>query len=268
MLNEFMKEKGELIMGVLFKKEGHIAYVTLNRPEALNALDPESWSELHRIWREIKADPEIRVAILTGAGEKAFCTGSDMKKTMPPKESLASTYFDEDNLLAPMEMWKPIICAINGFAIGGGLEMALACDLRIASTNASFGLSEVKVGSLPGLGGTQRLVRAVPKAVAMKMLLTGDRIDAQEALRIGLVSDVVPPEKLMDTAREIAEKIANNAPLSVKAAKQAVVVGSDLPLKQGAMFEYLLWGLLRDTEDRIEGRVAFAEKRPPKYKGK
>ncbi|GAB6171709.1 enoyl-CoA hydratase-related protein [Paradesulfitobacterium aromaticivorans] len=255
-------------MGVLFRKEKHIAYVKLNRPEAMNALDPESWAELHQTWREIKADPEIRVSILTGAGERAFCTGSDLKKTMPPKESFASTYFETENLLAPMEMWKPIICAINGFAIGGGLEMALACDIRIAASTASLGLSEVKVGSLPGLGGTQRLVRTLPKAVAMKMLLTGDRMDAQQAYQYGLVSDVVAPENLMDKAKEIAEKIANNAPLSIKAAKQAVVIGSDLPVKQASMYEYLLWGILRDTEDRIEGRVAFAEKRQPKYKGK
>ncbi|MFZ3101278.1 MAG: enoyl-CoA hydratase-related protein [Desulfitobacteriaceae bacterium] len=255
-------------MGVLFKKEKHIAYVTLNRPEAMNALDPEAWVELHQAWREIKADPEIRVSILTGAGERAFCTGSDLKKTMPSKENFASTYFEDEHFLAPMEMWKPIICAINGFAIGGGLEMALACDLRIAASTATIGLSEVKVGSLPGLGGTQRLVRTLPKAIAMKMLLTGDRIDAQQALQYGLVSDVVAPESLMDKAKEIAEKIANNAPLSVKAAKQAVVIGSDLPVKQASMYEYLLWAILRDTEDRIEGRVAFAEKRPPKYKGK
>ncbi len=255
-------------MGVLFSKEGHVAYVTLNRPEALNALDPESWQELHQIWRGIREDREIRVTVLTGAGDRAFCTGSDLKKTLSPQESLASTYFDEENLLAPMEMWKPIVCAINGYAIGGGLEMALACDIRIASTQASFGLSEVKVGSLPGLGGTQRLVRAIPRAIAMKMLLTGDRIDAQEAYRIGLISDMVEPDALMDKAKEIAAKIAGNAPLSVKAAKQAVVVGSDLPVKQGSTLENLLWGLLRDTEDRIEGRRAFAEKRAPEYKGK
>lgn len=255
-------------MGVVFRKEGHVAYVTLDRPEAMNALDPESWQELHQIWRTIKEDREIRVSVLTGAGERAFCTGSDLKKTMLPKESLASTYFDEENLLGPMEMWKPIVCAVNGYAIGGGLEMALACDIRMASTKAAFGLSEVKVGSLPGLGGTQRLVRAIPRSIAMKMLLTGDRIDAQEAYRIGLISDLVEPNELMDKAREMAEKIAENAPLSVKAAKQAVIVGSDLPVKQGSTLENLLWGLLRDTEDRIEGRRAFAEKRAPQYKGK
>ena len=255
-------------MGVLYNKEGYVAYITLNRPDQLNALDPDSWKELHEILRSAKADQEVRVLVMTGAGEKSFCTGSDLKKSMPPATSFASTYFDEDNLLAPMEMWKPIICAINGYAIGGGLEMALACDIRIASEKASFGLSEVKVGSLPGLGGTQRLIRAIPKAVAMRMLLTGDRVNAQEAYRIGLVSDVVPADKLMETAKAMAEKIASNAPLSVKAAKQAVVIGGDLPVKQGSQLEGLLWGILRDSEDRIEGRVAFAEKRPPQYKGK
>lgn len=255
-------------MGVLYNKEGHVAYITLNRPEAMNALDPESWTELRESFYSAKADSEVRVVVLTGAGEKAFCTGSDMKKTMPPATSFASTYFDEEHMLAPMEMWKPIICAINGYCIGGGLEMALACDIRIASSTASLGLSEVKVGSLPGLGGTQRLIRSIPRAVAMKMMLTGERIDAQEAYRLGLISDVVPPEKLMETAKAIAEKIAANAPLSVKAAKQAILIGSDLPLKQGSNFEYLLWAILRDSEDRIEGRKAFAEKRPPVYKGR
>ncbi len=255
-------------MGVLFEKDGYVAVVTLNRPEALNALDPESWEELKQIWHNIKTDPEIRVTVLTGAGEKSFCTGSDMKKTMPPKENFASSYFESETVIAPMEMWKPIICAINGFAIGGGLEMALACDIRIASTKASFGLSEVKVGSLPGLGGTQRLLRAIPPAIAMKMLLVAERINAEEAYRVGLVSDVVEPDELLNYAKEMANKIANNAPLSVKAAKQSVVIGSDLPLKQGMAYENLLWGILRDTEDRIEGRVAFAEKRPPQYKGK
>ncbi|MBW2003203.1 MAG: enoyl-CoA hydratase/isomerase family protein [Deltaproteobacteria bacterium] len=256
-------------MGVEFEKEGHVAYITLNRPEAMNALDPESVVRLAEIWEEVRNDPDIWVSVLTGAGEKSFCTGTDMKKTPPPKECMAAIYLRDGLPIIPhMKMWKPIIAAINGYAVGGGLEMALACDLRICSSNAKFGLTEVKVASLAGLNGTQCLPRAIPQAVAMKMLLTGELIDAQEAYRVGLVSDVVEPNELNALARKYAERIANNAPLSVKAAKQAAVMGMDMPLDHGIAFGHLLWGILRDTEDRKEGFTAFSEKRAPKYKGK
>lgn len=256
-------------MGVDFLKEGHVAYVTLNRPEAMNSLDPESTERLAEIWSEVRNDPDIRVSVLTGAGEKSFCTGTDMKKTPPPDECMAAIWLRDGQPIIPhMKMWKPIICAINGYAVGGGLEMALACDLRISSAKAKFGLTEVKVASLAGLNGTQSLPRAVPQAVAMKMLLTGEMIDAQEALRIGLVSDVVEPNELMDLAKTYAEKIAANAPLSVKAAKQAVLMGMDLPLDHAIAFSHLLWGVLRDTEDRKEGFQAFSEKRSPKWCGR
>jgi E-phenylitaconyl-CoA hydratase/naphthyl-2-hydroxymethylsuccinyl-CoA hydratase len=256
-------------MGVDFKKENHVAYITLNRPEAMNSLDPESVDALFDIWTEVKKDDDIRVSVLTGTGEKSFCTGTDMKKTPPPSECMAAIYLREGQPIIPqMKMWKPIIAAINGFAIGGGLEMALACDLRICATTAKFGLTEVKVASLAGLNGTQCLPRAIPQAVAMKMLLTGEMIDAQEAHRVGLVSDVVEPAELMNLAKKYAEKIASNAPLSVKAAKQAIVMGLDMPLEHGIAFSHLLWGILRDTEDRKEGFKAFGEKRAPEYKGK
>lgn len=254
---------------LLFEKEGHVAYITMNNPDALNALPPESWEELSEIWGKIKKDNDIWVSVVTGTGDRAFCTGTDLKKTAKmAEESFVSTYFDYEGFLSPMKMWKPIIAAVNGYALGGGLEMALTCDLRIASSNASFGLTEVRVGSLAGLGGIQRLIRSIPRAVAMKMLLTGERINAQEALRVGLVSDVVEPQDLMSTAKKIANTIAGNAPLSVRAAKQTAVIGSDLPVEQGIQLDYMLWGILRDTEDRLEGRKAFAEKRPPQYKGK
>lgn len=256
-------------MGVDFIKEDQVAIITLNRPEAMNSLDPEAVIRLAEIWKEVRNDPEIRVSVLTGAGEKAFSTGTDMKKTPPPEECMAAIYLRDGQPIIPhMKMWKPIIAAINGFAIGGGLEMALACDLRIASSNAKFGLTEVKVASLAGLNGTQCLPRAIPQAIAMKMLLTGEMIDAQEALRVGLVSDVVDPDELMVLARKYAKRIASNAPLSVKAAKQAVVMGMDMPLEHGIAFSHLLWGILRDTEDRKEGFQAFSEKRAPEYKGK
>lgn len=255
-------------MPVDLQVTNHVAYVTLNRPEAMNSLDPESAANLTEIWERVRTDPDIRVAVLTGAGEKSFCTGTDMKKSPPPTECMAATYLREGQPIVPhMKMWKPIIAAINGFAIGGGLEIALACDMRIASSNAKFGLTEVKVASLAGLNGTQLLPRVMPQAVAMKMLLTGETIGAEEALRYGLVSDVVEPGQLLDLARSYAEKIASAAPLSVQAAKQAAVLGLDMPLEHGILFSHLMWGVLRDTEDRKEGFKAFAEKRPPVFRG-
>jgi E-phenylitaconyl-CoA hydratase/naphthyl-2-hydroxymethylsuccinyl-CoA hydratase len=256
-------------MGVDFNKENHVAFITLNRPEAMNSLDPESVSRLTEIWSEVRTDDDIRVVVLTGAGEKSFCTGTDMKKTPPPSECMASIWLREGQPIIPhMKTWKPIICAINGYAVGGGLEMALACDMRIASTNAKFGLTEVKVASLAGLNGTQCLPRAIPQAVAMKMLLTGEMIDAHEALRVGLVSDLAEPNELMELAQKFATKIASNAPLSVKAAKQAALMGIDMPLEHGIAFSHLLWGALRDTEDRKEGFQAFSEKRSPMWTGR
>jgi len=255
-------------MGVDFKREDHVAYITLNRPEAMNSLDPESLEQLKKIWTEVREDRDIRVAVLTGAGEKSFCTGTDMKKAPAPAECMAATYLNEGMPIIPyMKMWKPIIAAINGYAVGGGLEMALACDLRIASKKAKFGLTEVKVASLAGLNGTQCLPRAIPQAVAMKMLLTGELIDAEEAHRIGLISDLVEPAGLLDFARKLADRIAANAPLSVKAAKQAAVLGQDMPVDHAILFSHLMWGILRDTEDRKEGFAAFGEKRAPRFKG-
>jgi len=256
-------------MPVDFEVTDHVAYITLNRPETMNALDPESIERLDEIWNVVKDDSQIRVSVITGAGEKSFCTGTDMKKTPPPAECMASIYLREGQPVIPaMKMWKPIIAAINGYAVGGGLEIALACDMRIASSNAKFGLTEAKVASLAGLNGTQCLPRAIPQAVAMKMLLTGELISAEESLRYGLVSDVVEPNELMDLAKELAEKIASAAPLSIQAAKQAAVLGLDMPLEHGIAFSHLLWGILRDTEDRKEGFAAFSEKRKPVYQGK
>jgi E-phenylitaconyl-CoA hydratase len=248
-----------------------IAEIVLNRPEALNAIDPEMRAELGRVWTRVHEDDDIRVAVLTGAGERAFCVGSDLKKTPPPPESYAQRTFGRatsDHLLAALHTDKPLICAVNGLAVGGGLEIALACDIRIASETASFGLSEVRVGSIPGAGGTQRLPRMIGSSVAMQMLLTGDRIDAAEAYRVGLVSELCASDALLPRAREIAARIAANAPLSVRAVKRLVHEGADMPLDNAVRVENYVWGLLRDTEDRIEGRRAFQEKRPPEYRGR
>lgn len=248
-----------------------IATITLNRPEALNAIDPEMRTALQEAWRRIGSDDAIRVAILTGAGDRAFCVGADLKKTMPPAESYASIAFGHpqgDHLLDGLDTDKPLICAINGFAIGGGLEIALACDIRIAVPTARFGLGEVKVGSIPTAGGTQLLPRAIGRSLAMQMMLTGEPIDADTALRSGLVSELVPAEELLARAHAIATRIAANAPLAVRAVKRLVTRGADLPLDVAMEVERFVWGLLRDTEDRIEGRTAFSEKRPPEFRGR
>lgn len=249
----------------------HIATVTLNRPEAMNAIDPEGRAALRETWRRIRVDNEIRVVILTGGGERAFCTGSDLKKTPPPPESFAQLQFGSaggDHLLEGLDTDKPLIAAVNGLAIGGGMELALACDIRLAATSARFGLTEAKIGSIPGAGGTQRLPRLIGGSDAMLMLLTGDLIDAGEALRIGLVSRVAPLSELMPAARAIAARIAANAPLSVRAIKRLVRRGADMPLDAAMDMERFVFGLLRDTGDRLEGRRAFQEKRPPNFRGR
>ena len=259
-------------MSVIYQMHDHIAVVMLNRPEAMNAIDPETAAELRELWEHIAADGDVRCVILTGAGERAFCTGSDLKKTMPPKEGVAELSFGArtmPHLLANMERVKvPIICAINGYAVGGGLELALACDIRIASENARMGLPEVCIGSLPGGGGTQRMPRAIGLSNAMHLLLTGDIVDAQEALRLGLVSKVCSAAMLQDEAHKIAQRIAGNAPLAVRAIRKLVLEGLDMPLDQAISHEFMAFGLLRDSQDRIEGRLAFQEKRKPVFQGK
>lgn len=258
-------------MGVLYEVADRVATITLNRPEALNALNPESLEELNDAFQQANADPEVRVAILTGTGGKAFCTGSDLKKTMLPKESFAELTFGRPRKLYPfagMEIDKPMICAVNGYALAGGMELALACDIRIASTNAQFGQSEVRIGSIPAAGGTQRLPRMIGRSDAMLMMLTGNSISAEEALRIGLVSRIVPPDNLIAVAHEIALRIAENAPLAVRAVKRLVRDGMDMPLLAAIQAEQFALGLLRDSEDRLEGRRAFQEKRKPNYLGR
>ncbi len=258
-------------MSLLFDVQDGIAVITLNRPEAMNSIDPETREELGHAWQRIADDEEIRCVVFTGSGEKAFCTGSDLKKTPPPKETFAQLTFggkEPENLLDGLKTNKPTICAINGYAIGGGLELALACDIRIASRNAQFGLSEARVGSIPGFGGTQRLPRLIGESNALYLMLTGTRIDADEAFRLGLVSKVVDDKELLPHALEIASQIAKNAPLSVRAIKRLVKDGLNLPLDDALRLERYVFGLLRDSEDRLEGRRAFAEKRPPVFKGR
>jgi E-phenylitaconyl-CoA hydratase len=254
---------------VVDMKEG-VATITIARPDAMNALDPEALDLLNEAFQDVNVDNNVRAVILTGAGTAAFCTGSDLKKTMPPKESFAELTFGRVQRYYPfagVDIDKPVVCAVNGYALAGGMELALACDIRIASSNAQFGQSEVRVGSIPAAGGTQRLPRIVGLSDAMLMMLTGDRIDAQEALRIGLVSKVVPPGELMDAANAIARRIVENAPLAIRAVKKLVRDGIEMPLGAAIQAEQYVLGVIRDTHDRIEGRKAFQEKRKPAFNG-
>jgi E-phenylitaconyl-CoA hydratase len=252
--------------------EDKVCVCELNRPHAMNSIDPEMRLELYAFYKRIKEDDGIHVVVFTGAGDKAFCTGADLKKTMPDtNESYAETLLGQGNpgsAFLGLETDKPLLCAVNGYALAGGTELILACDIVIASENAKFGLTEVRRGSIPWGGSIQRLPRSIAKSDAMLLLLTGDTIDAQEALRMGLVSKVVPHAELMSTTLGIARRIAKNAPLAVRAVKQLAVQGQDLPLVHALHIDKYMYGILKDTEDRIEGRRAFAEKREPVWKGK
>jgi len=256
-------------MFIDYEKEGRIAVFTINRPQALNAMNMEALRELHEAMVDFRDDSELWVGIITGAGEKAFCCGADIKDALPfMKEHGSSPWAFPATPMRGLELWKPLIAAINGMALGGGLEIALACDIRIASENARLGSPEVNLGLIPGWGATQRLPRVIPWAKAAEILLMGRPIDAQEAYRIGLVNKVVPPEQLMPTAREWAETICQAAPLAVRAAKEAMIRGSSMTLEDGLRLENSLIAYTFSTEDFTEGTTAFAEKRKPVYKAK
>jgi E-phenylitaconyl-CoA hydratase len=257
---------------VLYEVEDRIATITLNRPEAMNSIDPETQQALVETWTRFRDDPDAWVAILTGAGDKAFSAGADLKKLIPaafgrPGGS-GHNALGLGGITRGLEIWKPMIAAVNGHCLAGGLEQALACDLRLASPNATFGLTEVRWAIMPGAGGTQRLPRAVPLAKALEMILMAKTLTAEEALRHGLVNAVVPLPELLPTARQWAAKICECGPLAVRAAKEAVLRGLSLPLADGLRLEAFLSGTLRGTEDAVEGPKAFAEKRKPDFKAR
>lgn len=257
---------------VLYEQQDRIVTITINRPEAMNAIDPETHEALIAAWTRFRDDDSAWVAILTGAGDQAFSAGADLKKFVPAefggRGGAAHNTFGLGGITRGLEIWKPMIAAINGFCLAGGLEQALACDLRIAAPHARFGLTEVRWAIMPGAGGTQRLPRAVPLAKAMEMILTAEHVTAEEALGLGLVNKVVPLPELMPAARALAGRLCERGPLALRAAKEAVIRGLSLPLADGLRLEAFLSGMLRRTEDAIEGPKAFAEKRPPAFKAR
>jgi enoyl-CoA hydratase/carnithine racemase len=260
-------------MNVISHIQDNVLVVTINRPAAMNSLDPQADLELEAAWRAFESNDDLRVAILTGAGTSAFSAGADLKKTLPSFRNRVLA--NDETVWSPgggiargLVLSKPVIAAVNGHAIAGGLEIALACDIRICSTNATFSLAEAKLGLCPGAGGTPRLFRSVPSSIAMEMLLTGDSIDADTALRIGLVNRVLAPESLMPAAIELATRISKCAPLAIKAIKELARLHSGESFERAMKVEHEVFLRLMRTNDAKEGYSAFIEKRPPQFSGR
>jgi enoyl-CoA hydratase len=255
---------------LLFEVKDQIAYITFNRPKVLNALNRQTVEELGDALNRAREDAAVRVLILTGAGEKSFVAGADINELAQraPIDGKDFSLFGQEIFHRLETMGKPSIAAINGFALGGGCELALACTMRIASKNARLGQPEVKLGIIPGYGGSQRMARLCGKGIAHELILTGEMISADEALRIGLVNHVVEQPELVATAEAIAKKIIANAPLAIQFSMDAIERGVEMPQEEGLFLEATLFGLCCATEDMREGTRAFIEKRPARFKGK
>jgi enoyl-CoA hydratase len=247
-----------------------VLWLTINRPKVLNALNAVTVEEIGQVFTAARKDEAVRCVIITGAGEKAFVAGADINElaAMTPVSGKFVSEQGQSVFLQIERFPKPVIAAINGFALGGGCELALACHIRIASEKAQLGLPEVTLGIIPGYGGTQRMARLLGKGKALELICTGDRISAADAERIGLVNKVVPPDQLLAAAEEMARKIASRSPMAVAAAIEAINSGGDMPFEEGQLLEATLFGLLCSTEDMKEGMAAFLEKRAAKFPGR
>ncbi len=255
---------------VTYEKKGAIAYVTLNRPKVLNALNKTALADLRAAFEDARDDSSLHGVILTGAGDKSFIAGADINEvaTDTPVQAEEKTRRGQHLMDLIENLGKPVVAAINGFALGGGCEAALACTIRLAAESAKFGLPEVKLGIIPGYGGTQRLPRLVGKGVALQLILSGAMIDAQEAYRIGLVNEVVPKAELIARAEAILNQIGANAPLSVRYALEAVNKGMETSVAEGLVLESTFVAICTSTEDKKEGTSAFLQKRPPQFQGR
>lgn len=247
-----------------------IAVITINRPERHNALDAEHYEGLTAAWVRVRDDASIRCAVITGAGEKSFSSGADLKSFIGRQQDPQDLWLTQKGQLLNrgLELWKPVIAAVNGYCLGGGTTLLLATDIRVAAEHATFGLTEVMRGTIPANGGTQRILSQLPYAIGMELLLTGETIDAQTALRWGLINQVVPAAGLMDAAKAYARRIAVNAPLAVQAAKELAIRSRDMNLASGLRMEQFVSRMLQTTDDVKEAREAFAHKRPPIFQGR
>lgn len=255
---------------VILEKEGQVAVVTINRPKALNALNTETLNELRAAVLDAESDATVKVIIITGSGEKAFVAGADIAqmRELPVLEGRSMTLLGQEVFTVIENLNKPVIAAVNGFALGGGCELSMACDIRVASTNAKFGQPEVNLGIIPGFGGTQRLARLIGKGRAKYYIFTGYMMTAQEAFDLGLVDKVVEPGSLMVTCKEIAATIITKAPVAVMMAKKAINHGLDMDLASGMAYEAESYTTTFASNDRVEGMTAFLEKRAAKFSGK
>jgi enoyl-CoA hydratase/carnithine racemase len=259
-----------LTLDVLYEKKGAVAYVTVNRPKVLNALNTPTWKDLRAAFEDARDDTAIRGVILTGSGNKAFIAGADITELahLTAFEAEQSSRFGQEVLDLIENLGKPVIAAVNGFALGGGCETAMACTIRIAVDTAKFGQPEVALGLIPGGGGTQRLPRLVGKGRALHLILSGEMISAQEAYRIGLINEIVPAPDLITRAEAMLKKIASNAPIAVKFALEAANKGLETSQSEGLLLEASYFGLCAATEDKQEGTSAFLEKRAPQFRGR
>ena len=264
-------EKGSLALSnILYEKKGSIAYVSVNRPKVLNALNTPTWKDLQTAFEDARDDAAVRGVILTGAGDKAFIAGADISELARTSafEAEQSSRFGQGVLDLIENLGKPVIAVVNGFALGGGCETAMACTIRLAVESARFGQPEVTLGLVPGGGGTQRLPRLVGKGRALKLILSGEMIGAEEAYRIGLVNEIVPRAELITRAEAILNKIAGNAPIAVRLALEAANKGMEASQSEGLLLEASYFGLCAATEDKKEGTSAFLEKRAPQFHGR